>query len=62
MSENSGTFLNALQMLFFLLMKNLVFRDINDATTKLLGYSKNYVVTLSLFQFTSQLMREGELY
>ena len=34
----------------FLANGKLVFRDINDATTKLLGYSKKALLSLSLFQ------------
>lgn len=37
----------------FLANDKLVFRDINDATTKLLGYSKKTLLTLSLFQLLS---------
>ena len=34
----------------FLADENLVFRDINDATTRLLGYSKKALLSVSLFQ------------
>lgn len=42
----------------FLADENLVFKDINEATTKLLGYSKKALLSLSLFKLFST--REDE--
>ena len=44
----------------FLADENLVFRDINDATTKLLGYSKKSLLSVSLYQlFTKKEDKEN---
>ncbi|MEO8769923.1 MAG: ATP-binding protein [Ferruginibacter sp.] len=45
----------------FLADEKLVFKDINDATTKLLGYSKNALLSLSLFKLFNVKEQEEEL-
>ncbi len=45
----------------FLANEKLIFRDINDATTKLLGYSKKELLALSLFQLLAKKESKEEL-
>src|SRR6187399_2381336 len=45
----------------FLANEELVFRDVNDATTKLLGYSKEELLSLSLFQLLGSIDATNEL-